>query len=238
MDKLLRLFIGLLLFTYALSLEGAQVKDSYCQVPDTIVPPVVNTVVSNNLADQNKMQQEIKKTITSDTTTVSSWHPNSTIAMLCSIIPGGGQIYNRKYWKVPIVYGAFTACIYAVTWNSRTYNEYRNAYRDYMSSDPVKNNSWLDFAPYGAKAEDYKNYSQLKESLKRGNDAFRRYRDLSIIVTVGVYLLSFLDAYVDAQLYEFDISPDLSMRLTPDVQINNNLSQGVPSMGVNCSFTF
>ena len=153
------------------------------------------------------------------------WQPNSTKAILWAFLPGGGQIYNRKYWKLPIVWGAFMACYYSITWNNRQYQEYHNT-------------SWLVFAPTGAQASDYQQYqSSLRSTLKRGNDFYRRYRDLSIVATVLVYGLSILDAYVDAELYTFDISPDLSLRVVPEVGLPK---LGLPSyqMGVNCSLTF
>ena len=167
-----------------------------------------------------------------------NWQPNSSKALLWALLPGGGQIYNRKYWKLPIVWGAFMTCYYSVTWNHRQYQDYHAAYRDLSSEDPSKNTSWLAFAPAGAKAEDYKTYqSTLKSTLKRGNDFYRRYRDLSILATVLVYGLSILDAYVDAELYTFDISPDLSLRVAPEVGLPK---LGIPSyqLGVNCSLTF
>lgn len=164
--------------------------------------------------------------------------PNSSKALLWALLPGGGQIYNRKYWKLPIVWGAFMTCYYSVTWNHRQYQDYHAAYRDLSSEDPSKNTSWLAFAPAGAKAEDYKTYqSTLKSTLKRGNDFYRRYRDLSILASILVYGLSILDAYVDAELYTFDISPDLSLRVAPEVGLPK---LGIPSyqLGVNCSLTF
>lgn len=167
-----------------------------------------------------------------------NWQPNSSKALLWALLPGGGQIYNRKYWKLPIVWGAFMTCYYSVTWNHRQYQEYHAAYRDLSSEDPSKNTSWLAFAPAGAKAEDYKTYqSTLKSTLKRGNDFYRRYRDLSILASILVYGLSILDAYVDAELYTFDISPDLSLRVAPEVGLPK---LGIPSyqLGVNCSLTF
>ncbi len=165
------------------------------------------------------------------------WQPRSGKALLWAIIPGGGQIYNRKYWKVPIVWGSLATCAYFISFNGRMYDEYHTAYRDLMSSDPATNTAWLAFAPAGAKPEDYAQYSHLKSTLERGNEYYRRYRDLSIVLAIGLYGLSMLDAYVDAELFTFDISPDLSMRVTPSVALPTPL---IPSyqMGVACSFTF
>ena len=166
------------------------------------------------------------------------WQPNSTKALLWGLLPGGGQIYNRKYWKLPIVWGAFTACYYAISWNNRQYQDYHAAYRDLSSEDPSTNTSWLAFAPLGAKASDYQQYlSSLRPTLKRGNDFYRRYRDLSILATVLVYGLTLLDAYVDAELYTFDISPDLALRVTPEVGLSR-ASYPSYQLGVNCSLTF
>lgn len=165
------------------------------------------------------------------------WKPKSGKALLWAILPGGGQIYNRKYWKLPIVWGALATCAYAVGFNSRMYNEYHTAYRDIKSSDPQSNTAWLAFAPQGAKAEDYAQYRYLESTLQRGNDYYRRYRDLSIVLAVGVYGLSMLDAYVDAELFTFDISPDLSMKLTPSVLSTVPYSSGY-QMGIMCNLTF
>lgn len=142
---------------------------------------------------------------------------SSTAALLWSIIPGGGQIYNEAYWKIPIVIGAYTACTYAITWNNNALSEYQNAYRDIMSDKPMENTSWQDFIPLGADPQSYVTNSSFQEQLRRGRDFYRRYRDLSIIVTVGVYLLVALDAYVDAELATFDVSPNLSLQVSPAV---------------------
>lgn len=143
-------------------------------------------------------------------------YPNSNIAMLCSaLVPGGGQIYNRKYWKLPIVWGAAAACTYAIIWNHQTYSEYEQAFKDYTGADPLSHTSWQSYLPFNAKPEENLNNAQLKDRLRRGMDAYRRQRDFSIIISCAVYLLNILDAYVDAELYRFDISPDLSMQVQP-----------------------
>lgn len=189
----------------------------------------VTTPAQEPLPDFTKQAQQIHQEVL--------WQPNSTKAILWGLLPGGGQIYNRKYWKLPIVWGALTACYYAISWNNRQYRDYHEAYRDIMSADPATNTAWLAFAPAGAKAEDHAQYSSLRSTLKRGNDYYRRYRDLSIVATVLVYGLSLLDAYVDAELYTFDISPDLSLRLSPEIAVPA-LPRPTLQLGVNCSLTF
>ena len=96
---------------------------------------------------------------------------------LALIIPGGGQIYNRKYWKLPIVYGGFVGCLYAYNWNGQMYKDYRQAYLDIMDSDP-NTDSFKDFFRPGYNFEANKEY--LKSVFKKRKDRYRRWRDLSI----------------------------------------------------------
>lgn len=157
----------------------------------------------------------------------------STAAWRAVIFPGLGQIYNRKYWKLPLFYGGFMALTYAISWNNKYYKDYSIAYRDIMDDNPATR-SYINFLPPGKKESDY-DAAWLKSTFKRKNDYFRRSRDLSVIGMVGVYLLSVLDAYVDAQLYDFDISPDLSIRVEPTMQ---RVSQYDNMIGFRCSFTY
>jgi len=167
--------------------------------------------------------------------------PDSKKATIfAAIFPGLGQIYNRKYWKLPLVYCSFIGCAYAITWNGNQYNGYRNAYLDFINDRPGVN-SWDDYR-YGAylkqPPEDWDN--NMKQSfantLKSAKDYYRRYRDLSYIVTVGVYAIWIIDAYVDAQLFNFDISPDLSMRVEP--VIIDRAPSNSHSVGMQLSFAF
>ena len=162
------------------------------------------------------------------------WVPNPTKATwLALVIPGGGQIYNRKYWKLPIFYGGFAGCAYALTWNSKMYKDYSTAYKDAMNGN-MQSSSITDLLPPGYKISE----TQLKDLLRKRKDTYRRYRDLSIFAFIGVYLLSVIDAYVDAELSNFDITHDLSMKVEPaviDNRINNSSNR---SVGLQCSFRF
>lgn len=128
------------------------------------------------------------------------------------VIPGGGQIYNRKYWKLPIVYGGFVGCLYAYNWNGQMYKDYRQAYLDIMDSDP-NTDSYKDFFRPGYDFEANKEY--LKNVFKKRKDRYRRWRDLSIFAFIGVYAVSVIDAYVDAQLSSFDITDDINLTIEP-----------------------
>jgi hypothetical protein len=153
---------------------------------------------------------------------------------LALVIPGGGQIYNRKYWKLPLVYGGFVGCIYALRWNNQMYKDYSQAYLDIMDDDP-KTQSYISMLPFNYDVTS--NADRLKTLFKNKKNYFRRYRDMSTFCIMGVYLLSVVDAYVDAELSVFDISHDLSMKLEPTV-INTGSNLRRSAVGLQCSLHF
>ena len=108
------------------------------------------------------------------------------------------------------MYGGFVGFTYAITWNNGYYRDYLNGYRDIMDDNP-ETNSWESMLPYGMDPESV-DIPWFTGVLQPRKDHYRYYRDLSIIGTVAWYLLAIVDAYVDAQLFDFDMSPDLSMR--------------------------
>ena len=168
-----------------------------------------------------------------------TWRPNAKRAMwLAIVLPGAGQIYNRKYWKLPIVYGGFVGCAYAMRWNNQMYCDYSQAYLDLMDDDP-NTQSYNQFLHLGAKI-DSSNLQRYQTLFKKRKDKFRRWRDLSFFCLVGVYALSIIDAYVDASLSEFDISKDLSLKVEPTI-INNDRERNplkANSLGLSCSLNF
>ena len=169
----------------------------------------------------------------------STWRPNPKRALWLSIvIPGAGQVYNRKYWKLPIVYGGFMGCIYAWRWNNMMYHDYSQAYMDIMDDDP-STQSYNQFMHLGAEIDE-SNIQVYQNKFKRRKDYYRRYRDMSIFILIGVYALSVIDAYVDASLSEFDISDDLSLRIEPAVLNNHSSVNPVKSsaLGLQCSLRF
>ena len=154
---------------------------------------------------------------------------------LALIIPGGGQIYNRKYWKLPIVYGGFVGCLYAYNWNGQMYKDYRQAYLDIMDSDP-NTDSFKDFFRPGYNFEANKEY--LKSVFKKRKDRYRRWRDLSIFSFIGVYAISVIDAYVDAQLAGFDITEDINHSIEPKRIRGNGEFLQEDYYGLNFNITF
>lgn len=181
--------------------------------------------------DSTKLVEKIDSALFS----IKPFKPNPKKAVILSgIFPGLGQIYNRKYWKLPIIYGGFAGVAYAISWNNKYYQDYYNGYFDIMDNDP-NTNRWYKFVPYGSDPKSSE--SLLRDKLKRGKDFYRRNRDLSIIIGVGLYALNIVDAYVDAQLFDFDISPDISMHISPSVNYGGN-SFVSNSYGLQLAFKF
>lgn len=159
--------------------------------------------------------------------------PNRAVWM-SALFPGLGQIYNRRYWKLPIIVGGFLGLGYATSWNNGMLSDYTRAYRDIMDNDP-STNSYMNFFPPTIQESDLdKNW--LTNILQSRKNFYRRNRDLCIICMVGVYLIAMVDAYVDASLSHFDISPDLSMDVTPAlIQDGRNT---LPSLGLAWCLNF
>lgn len=148
---------------------------------------------------------------------------------LSTIFPGAGQVFNKSYWRVPIVLGGLASTIYTIDWNNRGYQRFKTAYA--LKVDYDKN---PEKYPNGAADEFRGAYSAT--FLKNLKDSYRRNRDLCIILTAGVYLLQILDAHVDAHLQDFDISDDLTMNVEPYFDYTSVGTQ--PVYGVNMSLKF
>lgn len=169
----------------------------------------------------------------------STWKPSAKRAMwLALVCPCAGQVYNRKFWKIPLFAGGFVGCIYAYSWNNQLYSDYKQAYLDIMDSDPTTK-SYEQFLHLGNSITS-SNQSRYETLFSKRKDRFRRYRDLSFFCILGVYALSVIDAYVDASLSEFDISDDLSLHVEPaylnSTPTNNPFHNG--GLGVQCSLNF
>lgn len=157
--------------------------------------------------------------------------PNPQRALWLSfVIPCGGQVYNRKYWKLPVFIGGFLGCMYAFTWNQQMYMDYSQAYLDIMDDNP-DTNSYLSMFPPTYDIEG--NVSRFQTMFKNRKDRFRRWRDLSAFCFVAVYGLSIIDAYVDAHLSVFDISPDLSFQWSP-----TSIEGPHPNIGISAALNF
>ena len=223
-----------LMCTIALLLCSLVALSSQAQqlVRHEILGEKVDTVV---LTDSTVLLTGKIEQPTANTIEKSKFNPNPMRAMwLSALCPGLGQIYNRRYWKLPIVIGAFVGLTYGTSWNNRMLNDYSKAYRDITDNDP-NTRSYMDFYPPTVKESDL-DTSWLTSTLKHRKDYYRRYRDICIISIAAVYVLNVIDAYVDASMMHFDVSPDLSMRWGPTV-IDSQITR-LPSIGLGCSLDF
>lgn len=191
------------------------------------------------VGDSTKLSKQDTLKIKTTKRNWATWTPNPQRALwLAIVLPGAGQVYNRKYWKLPIIYGGFIGCIYAMKWNNQMYKDYSQAYLDIMDNDPTTQ-SYNTFLHLGTTITS-ENLERYKSLFKSRKDYYRRYRDLSFFCLIGVYALSVIDAYVDAELSVFDISKDLSMKIKPTT-INNQQSRNPlnsTAIGLQCCLNF
>lgn len=156
----------------------------------------------------------------------------SRATTLSTICPGAGQLYNKSYWRVPIVIGGFATTIYCVDWNNRGYQRFKKAYRLRFDYDEHP-----ELYPNGSQDEFNGRYAS--SFLKNLRNSYRRNRDLCIILTAGIYILQIVDAHVDAHLRDYDISDDLSVEVTPMINYAYQPGLGTTAtMGMNLSFKF
>ena len=151
-------------------------------------------------------------------------HSVRRAAIYSAVLPGLGQAYNKKYWKIPVIYAGFTAIGYFVVRNNKEYIQFQEAYIYVANGDTTEIDN-----PYVTKY----NQSQLKDAM----DYYRRNRDLSIIIGALWYTLNVLEAYVDAHFFDYDISDDLSLHISPSA-ICLPLAPLQPAPGIKVSFKF
>lgn len=203
------------------------------EVTDSLVTDSLATAINGEKMFGDKVQTKLPK---------PAFVPNPQRALWLSLVfPGAGQIYNRKYWKLPIVYGGFVGCAYAMRWNNMMYKDYSQAYMDIMDDDP-NTQSYNQFLHLGNKVDE-SNKDYYQDLFRKRKDRYRKWRDMSFFCMVGVYLLSVVDAYVDASLSEFDISKDLSLRVAPSVLENSEEGKArnpfkSSAVGFQCSLNF
>ena len=154
----------------------------------------------------------------------------TTLSLIC---PGAGQIYNKSYWRAPIVVGGLASMVYVIDWNNRGFQRFKTAYS--LRADFEHN---PDKYPEGVSPDEFKGrYSA--SYLKNLRDSYRRNRDLSLLLTAGVYIFQAVDAHVDAHLKDFDISDELSVELHPIFDYQHTQINGShPVFGVNLNITF
>lgn len=144
-------------------------------------------------------------------------HSPNKAALYSAALPGLGQVYNNKYWKIPLLGVGAVVTGYFINFNNRRYQLFRRSYFAEIDDDPETENLVPRFNADG---------------LQRNLEYFRRNRDLLFITAGGIYLLNIVDAHVDAHLFSFDVSDDLAIRYRPDAQW---LPNGATGIGVSIS---
>lgn len=216
--------------------QGEVVEDEFTVTPDSLdITPVDSfaivlgasmTAVRDSLARHGMDEMiEIQR----------EFNPDPMRAVwLSALCPGLGQIYNRRFWKLPLVVAGYLGLAYGTSWNNMMLTDYTKAYADLLDSDP-STKSYMDFFPPTV-SEESLNKQWLTNIMKSRKNFYRRNRDLCIIGMIGVYFLAMIDAYVDASLSHFDISPDLSMDLSPTLIPDCRSAR--PGIGLAWAFTF
>lgn len=161
------------------------------------LPPAPLSADSIQVSSKGKSE-----TVLTQKDTVAVKHSVKKATLLSAVLPGAGQVYNKKYWKLPIIYGAFAGLGYLIAFNNKEYRNYEDALVARLDDDP----NTID-TEYQDKYTD--------ENLRTLSDYYHSNRDLSIVVTVLVYALNIIDAHVDAHMYTFDVSDDLSLQVQP-----------------------
>jgi hypothetical protein len=164
---------------------------------------------------------QVQDTLASDT--VVHDHSVRKAVIYSLVCPGLGQIYNKKPWKIPFIYGAGGTFMYYIVFNQMKYKKFRDALFD---EQLTKRNVIIDGGQY-----EYDN-------LGRASEYFRRYRDLSVAGLAAIYLLNIVDAMVDAQFFYYDISDDLSLKVQPSVIQNIGLAGPTASLGLRINIGF
>jgi hypothetical protein len=178
----------------------------------------------NSLAQKRNKQDSL--TIKADTVFVDQdklrpYNPlaPAKAAFYSAILPGLGQAYNRKYWKIPLVYGAIGSGMYFYLNNNKSYHRYRDAYKRRLN---------------GFSDDEFQNIILNNESLIDGQEFFQRQRDLALLITIGLYALNVIDANVDAHLQQFNVNE----KLTFNPSINQDNLNYTTTYGVSLTFQF
>lgn len=174
-------------------------KTGKIQLNDTAI-----TITALSATDATADTAMIKQEKTDTLTVIRKKHTPAKAALLSAALPGMGQAYNKKYWKIPIIYAGFAGLGYWIGHNTKNYKTFREAYRLRIDDDSLTIDRFTEQYSSG--------------DLKILKDFYKRNLDLSVILTIVWYSLNIIDAAVDAHLFEFDVSDNLSMRIEPHWQ--------------------
>ncbi len=149
-------------------------------------------------------------------------HSVSRAVIQSAVVPGWGQVYNKKWWKVPIIYAGFGGLGFSIGWNAKRFRTYSDAYRLRVDGDTSTVDGYVNVYSEG-------NLITLKNYYKRN-------MNLAIIFTGVLYALNIIDAAVDAHLFEYDISDDLTLRVEPQLRFSGNSGNTFTGLTMNMRF--
>ncbi len=155
----------------------------------------------------------------------------SRAAFYSAVLPGLGQVYNKRYWKVPIVYGALGLSVYAYSFNHTQYRSFRRAFKRRQAG--FTDDEFYDLNndnPEGSEPD------VSDEALEDGQERYQRDRDLALLITIGLYALNVIDANVDAHLKQYNVNDRLSMDIKP--YLDYNPVTGTPNYGLAMQVKF
>ena len=158
--------------------------------------------------DTTQIQVPLPDSAVQKTFFLDTWDRPARAALFSAVIPGAGQVYNKAYWKVPIIYATGAVLGYFLIDNNNKYQDFRQALNQRSRNETDR---YVDDRIYGV------NNPRGSENLRFSRDFYRRNRDLTIMLSVVAYGLNIAEAYVHAHLKDFDISEDLSLRVQPDL---------------------
>jgi hypothetical protein len=174
------------------------------EAQETPVREIEQDSIQESLAEQGVVVDQVEKV------PINPLAP-SKAAFYSAILPGLGQAYNKRYWKIPIVWGAIGTGIYAYIWNDQQYDRYRTAFKrrkaGFSDDEFYDLNPDDDFVPTTPNVSD--------EALQNAQERYQRDRDLALLITIGLYALNIIDANVDAHLKQFNVNEDLSLKVQP-----------------------
>ncbi|PKQ69233.1 hypothetical protein BZG01_01440 [Labilibaculum manganireducens] len=197
----------------------------------------------------NAISQQLVEADTVAVESIVKVHSPHKATMYSVIFPGLGQAYNKKYWKIPILYAGIGVTVYAINWNTKNYKKYKSGFKDFsefydwkalseeekLVTEKPTADSYQKILENDWEETDSRTDTWFKTTLQNGKDSYKHDRDLSYIILVGVYVLNIVDAAVDAHFTNFNVNNDLTIKVEPAVSYSAFSGN---SLGFRCQITF